>query len=938
MRDAFGIWGAELGDDAFACAVAAGVVHLGWKEKKQSWRWGARDWAGIRRAWSKLKGSASALAEQWEVFAKTHAEFRVVMPSLERVPDTDVEFAIEVLRWVAVAEPRCTSVIADTSGSGVRVREWHWPLRVGIARGFEAVEIARLCSCSQLIKQLIKIEEIDGAHTPWDLLVVPGTLREALAILANEPGSLTARCVLVTGSEVDLPRPAMVAALTSVRRLVDAQAVLLANVAAIIGTGGNRAKEIERVAHLLIWTVEEVAHDLPVDVALFRAARRSDPNATPYVSGDLRFLDGTRPSRRLSHIAAQMEAASDEIAIALPETFRGPQGVIATEARSARAIGRDLLELAHIMDWRSESGAATSTVEILAAAARAFEGAAARSEARFLQVGARAVDGDRESSAWTRRLESGATYDLEVWIGPVRAGPLVLDEPFPELSEESDSHELEVMLSAPTLLGSPRMGKIQLPAVGKSTICRFRIHCRPSVKHIEALIVVFHRGRVLQMGVLRGALVAPAATAKEHELLRFERDAMPRRKLATLSARSVFGAAVIANHDDEGAPQRFGIVGNRVARIRLSDATTQPIVDRFNAALSSIASAPGDYAELRSTGTLQMLRELAQHGARLHEAIYNHNEIGPSLAKEPRIQIVTARVDAFLPLELAYRWDAPEDDAELCEGAEDALRASDGALRGACAVRCGGAGGTAKRLCPMGFWCLWKTIERFEHRVEATAEPADYSLLAEPIGARPTLPRPKFGLVAASKAATLFDTEAINHLLARVKAEFSDGASVATWEEWSTGIGASHPGLLVVLPHHVRKQGSSVLQIGAASELKSTLVRPKHVIGDPPPDPPPRPILLLLGCETEDATIPLERFPAIFQERGAAIVIGTIATVLGRHAGPVAEELVALLAEQRAHERSFGDLLVAARRKLLLGGKVMALALAGFGDADWRLQ
>jgi hypothetical protein len=237
----------------------------------------------------------------------------------------------------------------------------------------------------------------------------------------------------------------------------------------------------------------------------------------------------------------------------------------------------------------------------------------------------------------------------------------------------------------------------------------------------------------------------------------------------------------------------------------------------------------------------------------------------------------------------------------------------------------------------MGFWCLWKTIERFEHRSEDIAELADYGLFAEPIGARPTLPRPSFGLVAGSDEAVRVDSEAIKNVVTRIQAEFSDGESVTSWDKWIDRVAAKHPGLLVVLPHHVHRSSSSILQIGAASELESTLVKKKHVVGDPPPDPPPKPIVLLLGCETQNAAISLERFPAVFQYRGAAIVIGTIATVLGRHAGPVAEELIELLAQQSAKDRTFGDLLVVARRKLLLNGKGMALALAGFGDADWRL-
>jgi hypothetical protein len=55
-------------------------------------------------------------------------------------------------------------------------------------------------------------------------------------------------------------------------------------------------------------------------------------------------------------------------------------------------------------------------------------------------------------------------------------------------------------------------------------------------------------------------------------------------------------------------------------------------------------------------------------------------------------------------------------------------------------------------------------------------------------------------------------------------------------------------------------------------------------------------------------------------------------------AAPTAEELITLLAENTDGNRAFGDLLLAIRRKLLLKGRIMGLALVGFGDADWRLE
>jgi hypothetical protein len=929
-RSTFGTWGAELADDIFCNAVAAGLVQLGWDRTRQRWRWGGTSWARLRRAWQGLEPAAQ-LAARWEEFSRTQPALRLVTPSLEGVAAEDAGFALDVLGLAAGAQPRCASVVADTSREGTAWHPWGWPLRIGVARGVDTEALARRIA----YPQLMHFEDPSGTGAPLDLLVLTGSLREALAAVASGTAGRGARCVLVTGGATELPRDAVAATLASLRALAQTQAILLADLAGAGGPAAAGAQALEGIAKLLSGIVEEVAHDGPVDVALCRAARRSDPRARPLVSGDLRFLDDTPASCRLARLATKLVAAGGRVRMTIPEAFRGDGGgAIAPRSIKAGDVGRALRASAGTMSWDSEGDGASRTAAIAQAAEAAFEAAAAESEARYLQVGARAALGDGKPAPRTRRFESGGQYDLEVWIGPVEQDAWHLDARFPRFADDAEVHELQVVVSEPALLGAPRMGSIRLPAAGRSSAFRLRIYCRPGVERIEARIVVLHRGRVLQTGILSGALVAAGAAPADADRLGFELDAMPRHRLASLDARSAFGAAVLVNHDGQGVARRLGIVGDRVGQIRLGDTTLQGFVECFNAALSGIASNPEQYEQLRSEGNLRLLRALAQHGALLREVLEEDNEIGPSLVGAPRIQIVTARADAFLPLELAYRWEAPDNDAPLCEGAEEALRGPDATA--ACAARCGHAGGDARRLCPMGFWCLWKTIERFGHRPEDIQQPGEYSLYAEPIGARPTLARPSFGLVAGSEEAKRFDATVIDRVLAQVKASFSDGEIVANWEDWGRRVSAKHPGLLVVLPHHVRKAGDEIIQIGAASELQSTLVRRQHVVGEPPPDPPPTPIVLLLGCETAAAAIPVENFPARFRARGAAIVIGTIATVLGRHAGPVAEELIGRLS-QGSGERSFGDLLVMARRALLLEGKAVALALTGFGDADWRL-
>ena len=104
----------------------------------------------------------------------------------------------------------------------------------------------------------------------------------------------------------------------------------------------------------------------------------------------------------------------------------------------------------------------------------------------------------------------------------------------------------------------------------------------------------------------------------------------------------------------------------------------------------------------------------------------------------------------------------------------------------------------------------------------------------------------------------------------------------------------------------------------------------------------PGPIVLLLGCST---FVPLEKFQTAtvsFAQEGAPVVIGTIAPVLGRHAGRTAEALIEALQTVQAaagsgREVPIGEALRDVRRAMLAKGIIMAMSLAAYGDADWRL-
>jgi hypothetical protein len=97
-------------------------------------------------------------------------------------------------------------------------------------------------------------------------------------------------------------------------------------------------------------------------------------------------------------------------------------------------------------------------------------------------------------------------------------------------------------------------------------------------------------------------------------------------------------------------------------------------------------------------------------------------------------------------------------------------------------------------------------------------------------------------------------------------------------------------------------------------------------------------IALLLGCETT-VNDEFQSFVARFRSHGAPLVIGTVCGVLADRAPRVAGEIIRQFATaaDRAKPKTAGVVMQDVRRKLLSRGELTALALAVYGDLDWRI-
>lgn len=256
----------------------------------------------------------------------------------------------------------------------------------------------------------------------------------------------------------------------------------------------------------------------------------------------------------------------------------------------------------------------------------------------------------------------------------------------------------------------------------------------------------------------------------------------------------------------------------------------------------------------------------------------------------------------------------------LCPGASQGLTSRDGK----CVEQ-----HSPDHVCPTGFWSLRKVIERHAHVPENTVRPGPFELIADQGFATASKIAPlRAVLYGASDIADEYDANATSAV--ETAAETVAGLShrVRTWSEWRQEIAGKHPSLLLLLPHH---SGQDKLEIGTGDSLLPSQIW-DDVVRAPGTG---KPLVFLIGCKTLLTKRAFDDIVQGFAWSGAAAVVSTYATILGRHAAPATTELLRELKSQLDNgETRLGDVLVAIRRKLLAQGAPMALGLTSYGDAD----
>lgn len=607
----------------------------------------------------------------------------------------------------------------------------------------------------------------------------------------------------------------------------------------------------------------------------------------------------------------------------LPPTTRGV---------GASALGRAIREAMPDFRFDGERHEASATAE-LSRRVRRQEAKKAAEIPRFVHQRSTSRR-DGRLVLMTHGYLRGVRVMVQVDIGPKRADGGSADVVFPDklLPPDVDRHELQLVLYEPRQMDAPLQALIELPAKGRSSPGRFVFTPRAS-GGFAARLSVLHRGRVLQTLTLRSWVAeTDEELAGRHEPISLREEAWVRHDWSRLDKRRRFDLALVFNHDAEDRPRATGIAERCAWATDLS--ALQKPVGEINDAISGVAQRVLDHADGLDQGeNPALLRSLARAGVRLYGDLYGdqlakHHSGGLDVGSDAVqcIQVVSLRADEVVPIEFIYDFDCPDDDSTVCPQHRQAL------AEGRCPPNCARQQAPEAHVCPMGFWGLKKEIERhqFNHRVSA---PAGYPLVvqAEPAGDRAHLELARGLIVGHSDQV---QRPPVAEMAARLGRLLEHEVTVVDdWKAWRAAVGTARPGMLLAFPHNEVSGDEARLEIGG--KLLDTLrLKPDYVRV---PVGPQQPLVLLLGCDTAGTAEQYANHVSWFRRAGAAVVVGTVATVFGEHAVKVGEAISLALLSPDARSRRIAEVIRDAKRQALLDSLPMALCVVAFGDADWQL-
>jgi hypothetical protein len=324
-----------------------------------------------------------------------------------------------------------------------------------------------------------------------------------------------------------------------------------------------------------------------------------------------------------------------------------------------------------------------------------------------------------------------------------------------------------------------------------------------------------------------------------------------------------------------------------------------------------------------------MLSKMAQQGYQLHQVLCQ-NPLVKELVKDAErnrdknpkpLQIYAADSSVRAPLELCYTHNQPRSDSAICPDAPKALGA------GRCVAGCIGLRKPNDYVCPAAFWSLSRVLEWRSQVADRRADPDALEISNELSGKRRRLDPLRQVLVARSSTVKQAH---VRRLQAVFKAKAIHWSEAKSWKQWGTTVEECGPSMLLLMPHVNNEVFPPTMEI-----QKQTKDPPGVVAADVVGSPGQPPIVLLLGCGAAISFVDFANLPAQFRYSQAALVVAPIAELLAKDAPVIAAAIIETLAKAPPGTRPFGEVLLEAKRSLLVEGKLAAILLLAFGDSDW---
>ena len=785
---------------------------------------------------------------------------------------------------------------------------WHWPLRVGFFSDPASADLRQAVTSPWAWPDL---HQVTDPQQGCDLLLLPWSAAEA--DLAEQLPAVGPVAMVILLGKIDVP-PAEVARVADrIALRFSAEGCHLAN----------------RPADANAWfrdLLEHLAHNRHLDQALAAAnlGRSHYTNMSMALSSvNLEWVMG-----RFAFYLSQLGDSAFEVPPGLGALLPGfalagpqPAGAVADYLDQARYEGR--------FTYQHETNEATG----LAALVRAVEASplpgidelafrnghgAAPPEEEGEQV--RIINGAVKLGDESHRLAlaAGINYTLEVWIGVQSEESITLPGAAEFPTEELPTGPQRIDVAFTSLGNGKRIqtGQLILPERGDSDRVRFDLRYRRTGP-IFGRLALAYQGKVLQTAVLSAEVVKARPSRLGRPRLQVE--TVIRAGFSPIEDEKSFDLAVIVNRDRTGRKTASTVRRGGVT-LRSVDGL-QDQIGRIKDTLTAVADDPDAFTSITTPASLELLFTLALLGESLHASFVTDHGVKDSFFKQGRVQIIAAAPDSYLPVELFYALPPPTV-PELCQDWKEVV------LAGTCPT-CEAGYDDDTPVCLTGFWGVRYVVERHVHDPRYTGIGGDYRLNNEPITGRDLITPLESILWGISNNVLSQDRTSLGRLFN--KRNFA-ATKAKAWSDFQEKVASLDPSLVFLLPHTDFKGALEASEIGGELELVSMVgkrmnePREKHVM------------VVLLGCDTANTAIPFQGLVPRFRRAGAAVVVTTINTILGRHAVPVAKELLQLLRGQASDsERSMGDVLRDLRRQSLADGYPMVLSVAAFGDADWRL-